>query len=65
MPIPAHARIITYFAPKTNLQSMGINCLNKPLKVKKLYIAILYSFTDYKIVRDLVYLTNKDVKIYI
>jgi phosphatidylserine/phosphatidylglycerophosphate/cardiolipin synthase-like enzyme len=38
--------------------------LDKSLKVKKLYIA-MYSFTDYKIARELVYLARRGVKIYI
>ncbi len=62
--VPAYAGTITYFSPETNLQSIDISWLNKSLGVKKLYIA-MYSFTDYKIARDLIYLARKGVKIFI
>ena len=62
--ISVSARTITYFSPRTNLQNTDITWLNKSLKVKSLYIA-MYSFTDYKIARELVYLAHKGVKIYI
>ncbi|MFW0884293.1 phospholipase D-like domain-containing protein [Candidatus Acidulodesulfobacterium sp. H_13] len=62
--VPAYARTTTYFSPKTNLQNIDIHWLNKSLKVKRLYIA-MYSFTDYKIAKDLLYLAHKGVKIYL
>jgi phosphatidylserine/phosphatidylglycerophosphate/cardiolipin synthase-like enzyme len=64
MSMPAYARTVTYFSPRTNLQNIDIHWLNKSLKVKRLYIA-MYSFTDYKIAKELVYLAHKGVKIYL
>ncbi len=63
-PKSASARTVTYFSPQANLQNTDIYWLNKSLKVKSLYIA-MYSFTDYKIARELIYLAHKGVKIYI
>lgn len=64
LPAPAYARTVTYFSPRTNIQNIDIRWLNKSLKVKRLYIA-MYSFTDYKIAKELVYLAHKGVKIYL
>ena len=60
----SYARTMTYFSPRTNLQNIDIHWLNKSLKIKRLYIA-MYSFTDYKIAKDLVYLARRGVKIYV
>lgn len=62
--MPAYALTVTYFSPQINIQNIDIRWLNKSLKVKRLYIA-MYSFTDYKIAKDLVYLAHKGVKIFI
>lgn len=64
LPSFSYARTMTYFSPRTNLQDIDMRWLNKSLKAKKLYIA-MYSFTDYKIAKELVYLARRGVKIYV
>ncbi|MHB1660731.1 MAG: phospholipase D-like domain-containing protein [bacterium] len=64
LPDFSYARTAAYFSPRTNLQNIDIYWLNKSLKVKRLYIA-MYSFTDYKIAKELAYLARRGVKIYI
>jgi len=64
MPLNVCAETLTYFSPRSNLQNIDIHWLNKSLKSKRLYIA-MYSFTDYKIAKDLIYLAGKGVKIYL
>ncbi|MCL4428887.1 MAG: phospholipase D-like domain-containing protein [Deltaproteobacteria bacterium] len=64
IPSFSYARVATYFSPKTNLQNIDIGWLNKSLEAKKLYIA-MYSFTDYKIAKELIYLADRGVKIYV
>lgn len=64
MPLNVYAETLTYFSPRSNLQNIDIHWLNKSLKSKRLYIA-MYSFTDYKIAKDLIYLAGKGVKIYL
>ncbi len=64
IPLSVYAKTLTYFSPQNNLQNIDIHWLNKSLKVKRLYIA-MYSFTDYKIAKDLIYLAHRGVKIYI
>lgn len=64
MPLSVYAETLTYFSPQSNLQNIDIHWLNKSLKAKRLYIA-MYSFTDYKIAKDLIYLARRGVKIYL
>ncbi|MHB1702714.1 MAG: phospholipase D-like domain-containing protein [bacterium] len=64
MPLSANAKTVTYFSPRYNLQNIDIHWLNKSLISKRLYIA-MFSFTDYKIAKDLIYLAHRGVKIYI
>ncbi|MGC8554816.1 MAG: phospholipase D-like domain-containing protein [Candidatus Acidulodesulfobacterium sp.] len=63
-PLSANAETLTYFSPRYNLQNIDIHWLNKSLIAKRLYIA-MFSFTDYKIAKDLIYLAHRGVKIYI
>jgi hypothetical protein len=63
-PLSANAETATYFSPRYNLQNIDIHWLNKSLIAKRLYIA-MFSFTDYKIAKDLIYLAHRGVKIYI
>ncbi len=64
IPLFVYAGTLTYFSPQNNLQNVDIRWLNKSLRVKRLYIA-MYSFTDYRIAKDLIYLAHRGVKIYI
>ncbi len=60
----SYAGTAEYFSPETNIQNVDIKWLNKSLKVKRLYVA-MYSFTDYKIAKELIYLAKKGVEIYV
>ena len=64
MPLSADAKTVTYFSPRYNLKNIDIHWLNKSLISKRLYIA-MFSFTDYKIAKDLIYLAHRGVKIYV
>lgn len=61
---PVFATSHTYYSPETNLQKIDIYWLKKAIYAKRLYIA-MYSFTDYKIAKELIRLAHKGVKIYI
>ena len=63
-PGPAFAVSYTYYSPEANLQKIDIYWLKKAVFAKRLYIA-MYSFTDYKIAKELIKLAHEGVKIYI
>ncbi|MHB1696573.1 MAG: phospholipase D-like domain-containing protein [bacterium] len=62
----SYASSTTYYAPETNLEKIDIHWLNKALySPYKVVCVAMYSFTDKKIARELLYLANNGVKIYI
>ncbi len=63
-PASAFAVSYTYYSPEANLQKIDIFYLKKAVFAKRLYIA-MYSFTDYKIAKELIKLAHEGVKIYI
>lgn len=60
----ANAGTKIYFSPNKNIEKTDIRWLGKAIKEKRLYIA-MYAFTDYRLARELIFLANNGVKIYL
>ncbi|MHB1692607.1 MAG: phospholipase D-like domain-containing protein [bacterium] len=62
----SYASSVTYYSPETNLEKVDIYWLNKALYGPyKVVCVAMYSFTDKRIARELLYLADNGVKIYI
>lgn len=58
------AKIVTYFAPATNLEKIDIQWLKKAKGHSEMYVA-MYSFTDKPLAEELISLAKSGVTVYI